>query len=126
MLFEEVLSPMPCEGQYGGRPMTDIVQRLRKRHEMQYQGELRAIPSIFTEAADEIERLRAVWQSDDALFDRVDDGLKQAEDEIERLREALSDLIADWEAVPEDVQVPDEINVNEHWDAARTALKENT
>lgn len=74
--------------------MTDIVQRLRKRHEMQYQGELRAIPSIFTEAADEIERLRAVWQSDDALFDRVDDGLKQAEDEIERLREELEDAKA--------------------------------
>jgi hypothetical protein len=101
MLFEEVLSPMPCEGQYGNRPMTDIVERLRR-------GE-------------------ACINDPCRMMDaRSGCCCAEAADEIERLREALSDLIADWEAVPEDVQVPDEINVNEHWDAARTALKENT
>jgi hypothetical protein len=36
--------------------------------------------------------------------------------------EALKTILADWEAIPEDEQVPDEINVNEHWDAVRAAI----
>jgi hypothetical protein len=48
----------------------------------------------------------------------------EAADKIERLWEALVVLVADWDAVPEDVQVPEEININEHWDVARAALKE--
>jgi hypothetical protein len=52
------------------------------------------------------------------------DLFRELADEIERLRAALATLVADWDAVSEDVQVPEEINVNEHWDAARAALKE--
>lgn len=35
---------------------------------------------------------------------------------------ALRKLVANWDAVSTDVQVPDEINVDEDWDAARAAL----
>lgn len=40
----------------------------------------------------------------------------------DRLREALRTLVADFDAIPEDAPLPDEINNNEHWDAARAAL----
>jgi hypothetical protein len=36
---------------------------------------------------------------------------------------ALKQLVADWESVPENARVPDEINTDEHWDAARSAIK---
>ena len=38
------------------------------------------------------------------------------------LRDALAQIVNDWESVPVDMQVPDEINVTEHWDAAKAAL----
>jgi hypothetical protein len=41
---------------------------------------------------------------------------------IEELEAALSALVDDWHSVPLDVQVPDEINEDEHWEAARKAL----
>lgn len=47
---------------------------------------------------------------------------RRLKDENKRLRSALAQLVIDWEKVPDDVQVPDEINVDEHWQAARDAL----
>ena len=41
---------------------------------------------------------------------------------IRELESAPCNLVEDWHSVPPDRQVPDEINVNEHWDAARAAL----
>lgn len=35
---------------------------------------------------------------------------------------ALKQLVADWESVDPRRQVPDEISIDEHWDAARAAL----
>ena len=35
---------------------------------------------------------------------------------------ALTALVADWDNVDPLAQVPDAINVNEHWDAARAAI----
>lgn len=35
---------------------------------------------------------------------------------------ALQQIVTDWESVDPEAQVPDEINVDEHWDAARAAL----
>jgi hypothetical protein len=48
--------------------------------------------------------------------------LAQVASRIDELEAALGALVDDWHSVPIDVQVPDEINVNEHWDAARRAL----
>ena len=41
---------------------------------------------------------------------------------VERLESALGNLVADWDSVDPLVQVPDEINVNEHWEEARLIL----
>lgn len=41
---------------------------------------------------------------------------------IERLEGVIASLVLAWESVPEDVQVPDEINVNELWEEARDAI----
>jgi predicted nuclease with TOPRIM domain len=71
----------------------------------------------------EIEQLRAEVARFKGENSRLDLLLDEDKAEIERLRQALSTLVADWEAVPDNVQVPDEINVNEHWDAARVALQ---
>lgn len=42
---------------------------------------------------------------------------------VSDLRAALETLVADFDAIPEDENVPDAINVNEHWDVARAVLK---
>lgn len=39
---------------------------------------------------------------------------------------ALRQLIADWDAVPESLSVPDAINENDHWAAARAAIAKAT
>lgn len=40
----------------------------------------------------------------------------------DRLRAALRALVEDFDSIPEDALLPDEINNNEHWDEARAAL----
>src|ERR1700689_1754334 len=35
---------------------------------------------------------------------------------------ALMQIVADWDNVDPNVQVPDEINVDDHWEAARDAI----
>jgi hypothetical protein len=39
-----------------------------------------------------------------------------------QMQQALRDIMADWLSVPEDAQVPDEINVTEHWRAVLEAV----
>lgn len=36
---------------------------------------------------------------------------------------ALQQIVADWDSVDERVQVPDEINQDDHWDAARAVIR---
>jgi hypothetical protein len=43
-------------------------------------------------------------------------------DHVDRLESALRTIVTAWESVPENVQVPDEINVDEMWDDARRVL----
>ena len=46
--------------------------------------------------------------------------------EREELLEALQQLVSDWESVGPLELVPDEINTDEHWDAARAAIAKAT
>jgi hypothetical protein len=39
---------------------------------------------------------------------------------------ALTQLVGDWESIPPWARVRDEINVDEHWDAARDAIAKAT
>jgi hypothetical protein len=41
----------------------------------------------------------------------------------ERLLAALKQIVADWDSVPVNLQVPDAINEDRHWDAARAAIR---
>lgn len=43
---------------------------------------------------------------------------------MERLEKSLAAIVEAWESIPENIQVPEEINVNELWDEARAALAE--
>lgn len=39
------------------------------------------------------------------------------------MRDALEDLVEDWDSVGEDVPVPDAINDDDHWNAARQVIE---
>lgn len=49
---------------------------------------------------------------------------KLVEDAAPSLLKALERIVTAWESVPEDAQVPEEINVNELWDQARDAINQ--
>jgi hypothetical protein len=51
-------------------------------------------------------------------------GKADARGEIARLRAALAAIVAAWNSVSPDADVPDEINRDELWEAARLALPE--
>lgn len=46
--------------------------------------------------------------------------------EVQRdeLLAALEQIVTDWDSVDPNAQVPDEINDDEHWEAARAAIAE--
>jgi uncharacterized coiled-coil protein SlyX len=94
---------------------TDVEDRLRANRD--------ADIAVLNAKDAEIERLLQELKDAITASEAKDRYIKQLELQIERLREALSTLVADWEAVPDDLPVPEEINVNEHWDAARAALR---
>lgn len=48
---------------------------------------------------------------------------ERVRDAAEQLLAALKQIVADWDSVPEDDPLPDEINDTDHWDAARAALR---
>jgi butyrate kinase len=48
--------------------------------------------------------------------------LDRLADHVDDLESILATIVAAWESVPENVQVPDEINVDEMWDEARRVL----
>ncbi len=52
----------------------------------------------------------------------VGEKIRSLEFELRETRAALRRLVRDWESVPETVQVPDEIYVDEHWARAREVL----
>ena len=51
--------------------------------------------------------------------------IRSLEFELRETRAILRQLVKDWDSVPEDLQVPDEINENEHWQRAREILRED-
>ena len=51
--------------------------------------------------------------------------IRSLEFELRETRAILRQLVKDWDSVPENVQVPDEINENEHWQRAREILRED-
>ena len=68
-------------------------------------------------------RIATCWVLENAQFvvGRLNEGeLLRAK--LRRAESALATLIEDWEKVPETSQVPDEINIDEHWEFARNCL----
>lgn len=59
------------------------------------------------------------WDDLDYAQKKEFDRLETQRDELLRV---LKRILADWESVPEDAQVPDEINDNDHWDAVRAVI----
>jgi hypothetical protein len=51
--------------------------------------------------------------------------LGQVADRMERLEGIVESLVRAWDSVPENVQVPEEINVDELWAEARDAIDPN-
>jgi hypothetical protein len=61
-------------------------------------------------------RISLVWLRE------VGETIRSLEFELRETRAALRRLVWDWESVPETAQVPDEINVDEHWARAKELL----
>jgi hypothetical protein len=61
-------------------------------------------------------RINPIWLRE------VGERIRALEFELRETRAALRRLVMDWESVPETAQVPDEINVDQHWARAKEIL----
>jgi hypothetical protein len=67
----------------------------------------------------EYRRVKRYWLRETGEY------IRSLEFELRETRAILRQLVKDWDLVPENVQVPDAINENEHWQRAREILRED-